>query len=219
MSTTMTTQEINLSWVTAAGGPEVKCEDGRRVTGLPEQGWWAWPDAKHEDQSAGLKLYLHTEWAEPVTEKQGPLMCSLEPHSKGVAWEASFMYRLGADDGESPVRGRGIALNFSAAHAAALTWRPHVMVIDGVELWTDPESGDGKAIGLRSGDLTWRRGDAAGGRVLWRFEPVGLIEVFQAIGHWPTSITGACDTLEQMLIEVSEARERIRAAMRRFLLS
>lgn len=218
METRENKTHAGLAWVTAAGG-HVLTHDGRHVTGLPEQGWWVWPDAKHDDQSAGLRLYLHTEWIEPATKKLGTLLCSLKPHSEGVAWEASFVYYLGADAGESPVRGHGIAPNFGTAHAAVLAWRPHVMVIDGTELWTDPESGGGKAIGLRSGELTWQSGADAGGRVMWQFRLAGLTEVFEAAGHWPAAITGTCDTLEQMLIEVSESRERVRAAMRRFLIN
>lgn len=204
-----------LAWVAAAGGAEL-AHDGRNVTGLPEQGWMVFTGDIHGDQSTGLKLHLHTDWAEPVSGKIVTLMCNLGPHSEGVAWTACVML-TGQDCGEVPARGHGVVPNFRAALAAAQAWRPNVLAVDGVELWSDPLSGEGQAIGLQAGQLTWKRRADEDSQVCWRFKPAGLDQVIEAIGCIYDATHGECDTLEQMLAGVAEARERIRAAMRKFL--
>lgn len=127
------------------------------------------------------------------------------------------MWERASKNAVIPARGQGTTPDFNSAREAALAWRPGVRVIDGIELWLDPISGKGEAVDLNSGELTWRAGVAAGSRILWSFEPAGLGDVFQAWGCWRSAISGACDTLEQMLAEVNEARDRIRSAMRKFL--
>jgi hypothetical protein len=121
---------IDLSWVTAAGGPEVQCENSRNVTGLPEKGWWVWPDAKHKDQHIGLEMNLHREMIEPETGLAGTLMVYLSPSEQGVSWRSCFMWNASGNDGDVciPVRGCGLTSDFDSAHKAALEWRPTVQV-------------------------------------------------------------------------------------------
>lgn len=218
----MEKQAIDLSWVTAAGGPELG-HDGRDVIGMPEEGWWVWPDAKHKSQEDGLELNRHEAWDEPETGVGGTLLVDLNPaEGGGVKWRASFLIKdeqPDLSDSKIPCRGRGVAPDFESARTAALAWRPEVRVIDGVELWINPVTGEGEALELRSGELTWKRGEAKGSLVIWRFDPAGADEVARSLGSWSNTITGACDTLDQMLIEVDQARERLRAAMRKFLLN
>lgn len=84
-SSAAATPQTDLSWIPAAGGPQVKCEDGRHVTGLPESGWWVWVDQTHRDRSAGLELNLHTAWDEPETGAGGTLITTMKPADGGVA--------------------------------------------------------------------------------------------------------------------------------------
>lgn len=209
-----------LSWVKAAGGPDVQCDDKHHVTGLHEKGWWVFPDHL-PDQLAGLTLKLHTPWTEPVTGRVGVLLVNLAPADAVVRWSSCFMwYALDKKHiGVIPVRGEGTARDFNTAHRTALAWRPRVGCIDGIELWTDPVDGEGSAIGLGAGDLSWRRGKTNEPRIHWRYDVHGLKDVMAACGGWLGSLTGACDTLTDMLDQVSQARGRIRAAMHQFLLN
>ncbi len=207
---------IDLSWVPVAGGPELTCEDGRNVEGMPETGWWVW--------AYGGKggLHLHVKYAEPATGINGTLMVELKPSDDGrVHWEAAFLYYIdgtGKGDARVPVRGKGTAATFAEAHAAALAWRPRVQVIDGIELWTDPTDGSGKAA-MHSGELTWRTADGRS-RLEWAYEPAGLRDVAEPAGFWGFSgINGISDTAVQMLVDVDAAREKLRAAMRKFLIA
>lgn len=221
MNATAESPVIDLGWVTVAGGPELQCTDGREVTGLPEEGWWVWPDQKYKDQSAGLVLNLHIEWTEPTTGQAGTLIANIQPAEQGVKWETCFIwYPSGKErDAEVPARGRGTSADFNAARMAVLTWRPEVSVIDGIQLWTDPSTAKGKALDLASGQLTWRVGEEKGQRVQWQFEPAGMTEVMNACGAWTHTLSGTAETLHEMLDQVSEAREQMRAAMRKYLLN
>jgi hypothetical protein len=208
------TDTPDLSWVAATGGPEVRCEDGRSVTGLPEDGWraWAW-------RSGPTELRRHEKWVEPATGFSGTLMVELSSSGQGVAWEALFMWSPNGDDGEAciPLRASGYSADFHAAREVALAWRPIVEVIDGVELWTDPHSMRGEARGVRSGELSWWP-QGADGSIRWSFKPAGVKELELFDWHCQ-SIEGTAASLEDMLHQVSEARDRLRAAMRNYLLN
>ncbi len=214
---------IDLSWVAAAGGPGVKCEDGRNVTGLPEKGWWVWSDAKHKDQSAGLELNLHQALVESETGRAGTLLVSLNPVEQGVRWDACFMWYEPGTEREAciPVRGGGLTSDFGSAHKAALEWRPIVQVIDGTELWTDPASMNGVACRLQSGDLAWLPSTGPDGCINWRFKPAGLggLKELGLFGWDAPAVDGFAHSHQQMLVQVAELREHMRSEMRKFLLN
>ncbi len=202
----------NLSWVAAAGGPELQCEDGRDVIGMPEQGWWI-PCYAHD----GEEIHLHLGYTEPVTGIKGTLLIELQKsksNDDGINWTSCFLFYTpaqrsgGKDDAHIPVRARGNCATFFQAHAAALSWRPAVEVIDGVELWMDPRAGRGIAK-LASGDLEWRRDD---GGYSWRWELIGLPAGLRSLG-------GTSPSTAQMLIDADAAREELRAGLRKFLLN
>lgn len=209
---------IDLSWVVAAGGPEVALDDYDRVIGLPEVGWNSWSWSNH---GAGTALSLQVEWTEPTTGQAGTLMAEIAPAEQGVKWKSSFMwYRSGSErDTVTPVRGSGTSSDFNAARIAALAWRPAVSVIDGIQLWTDPASNEGSAIDLASGALTWVTTDEKGQRVQWKFKPTGLDAVLDACCSMSFGLRGSADSYQEMLDQVAEAREQMRAAMRKFLLN
>lgn len=207
---------IDLSWVPAAGGPALTCEDGRNVEGMPETGWWVWV------YGGKGGLHLHVKYAEPATGINGTLMVEINPSDDGwVRWEAAFLHYIdgtGERDARVPVRGKGTAATFADAHAAALAWRPRVQVIDGIELWTDPGGGCGQAA-MHSGELTWHTADGPL-QLEWAYEPAGLRDIAEAAGFWGCSgIKGTSDTAAQMLADVDAARERMRSALRKFLLN
>lgn len=214
---------IDLSWVAAAGGPEIKCEDGRHVTGLPEEGWWVWSDAEHKDQSEGLELKLHRDLVEPETGQAGTLIVSLNPVKQEVRWDACFMWSQPGSDWDVcvPVRGSGLTSDFESAYKAALEWRPIVQVIDGIELWADPVSMNGVARDLQSGDLAWLPSTGPDGCINWRFKPAGLSGLKElGLFDWrDPEVEGYAHSHQQMLDQVAEAREQMRAAMRKFLLN
>lgn len=214
MNMTAEKKTIDLSWVAAAGGPEIERDAFGHVTGLPEQGWnsWDW---------AGGELSLNVEWTEPTTLQAGTLLFSIKPSEQGLKWEACFVWHRTEGERECviPIRGRGVACDFNAARQAALAWRPLVSVIDGIQLWTDPNENKGAALELTSGSLEWRIAEEKGKRVLWNFHPNGMADVMKACGGWVHNLRGEADSLQQMLDQASEAREQMRAAMRKFLLS
>lgn len=215
METTTTTETTNpLVWVMAAGGPEVSVAgDGRTVVGLPEE-WWVYLGYK---VFSPLQLHLHVKHTEPVTGLSGTLLLNLDPievGDGGVRWNSAFLVGIG-EEGRVPARGNGTVGTFDEARAAALAWRPVVDVIDGVELWSNPE-GCGRAE-LHSGSLEWTGSE---GLFRWGFKSAGINDVLSAAGGYSFGgITGESATLEQMLVDVDAARERVRSAMRKFLLS
>lgn len=211
------TNTPDLSWVTAAGGPEVLCEDGYHVTGLPEEGWRARPW-----RPGPTELRRHAQWVEPTTGFSGTLMVEIRPEDQGAAWDSLFMWYEDGDEEKVciPVRGIGFAPDFTAAREAALAWRPVVQIIDGIELWTDPVSMRGAARCLRSGELTWRSCTEthSTGSLAWSYTPGGMKEL--DLFEWHSqSIRGVAESHEQMLDQVSAARDRLRSAIRNYLLS
>lgn len=201
-----------LSWVTAAGGPELQCEDGRAVIGMPEPGWWI-PCYAHDRE----EIHLHLDHTEPVTGIKGTLLIELQKSKSsddGINWSSCFLFYTPAqrsgceDDAHIPVRARGNCATFNQAHAAALAWRPAVEVIDGVELWMDPSAGRGVAK-LAAGDLEWRKWDDG---YSWVWELIGLPASLR-------SLRGTSPSTAQMLIDADAAREELRAGLRKFLLN
>jgi hypothetical protein len=213
-------QTIDLSWVTAAGGPTLHCENRRDVTGLPEEGWWVWRDI------IDPCLNLHKPYTEPVSGINGTLIFNLYPPTapdNQVTWESTFLFYTTASSGKKdkevhhlPVRGSGFCETFDQAREAALAWRPAVEVIDGVVLWTDPETGAGCAE-LDAGPLTWnKRLDG----YHWTWALRGLEGELQLMSRLMISrLSDISPSLAQMLIDAGARRKQLRAEMRKFLLN
>lgn len=215
------TSTSDLSWVAETGGPEITLGKHGLITGMPEEGW-----RHYEYNGDKREISLQLEHTEPTTGMDGTLILDLSPSSPdvGVNWAACFLFYTpardpgGARDGHIPVRARGRCATFAEAHAAALAWRPAVQVIDGVELWTDPTNMRGEARGLRSGRLTWHPAKESEGCIDWRFKPAGIEEL--GIFDWYCQeIGGTAETPEQMLEQVSVVRDRLRSALRNYLLN
>lgn len=207
---------FDLSWVTVAGGPEVHCEDGHRVTGLPEEDWWI-PCYVRDGE---MELHLHLAHLEPMTGIKGTLLIELRQSKSddgGIDWHSCFLFytpaqRIGnEDDVHVPVRARGNCATFDQAHAAALAWRPAVEVIDDVQLWMDPSDGHGVAK-LVAGDLEWRKRD---GGYSWHWELSGLRGLPVSFPY----LMGTSPSAAQMLTDADATREELRAGLRKFLLN
>ncbi len=212
-------QVKELSWVEAAGGPALNLVQGQysgKVHGLHEEGWWVWVDSELEQNDRGASLNLHLPWVEPVTGLKVEILMHLRPSGEtDVSWEAAVLIKDGEDNSNWPCRAHGYAKDFNEAYAALMSWRPVVRVVDGIALWTDPVARKGE-IEIPSGKLTWQEIDD--GSFHWRFKAAGLHDVLDAAGWFDAGLSGESESAAKMLEDVSLARERIRTAMRKWLL-